>query len=96
MKSLKQKLKRGEELLIYLIDKMLEGKSSYQEVKKFPQIDGVLWCSYYTWTKKEEEEFKVFFIDTLVNKASPKYSRRYAESEWPMFNLMYGLRTIKD
>jgi hypothetical protein len=79
-----------------LIDKMLEKYGvDYDYIMDNQKIEGKLWCSYYTWTQKESNEYKKWFIDFLQNDVSPRRSKKLLEREWQWFDMMYGLR-IKD
>lgn len=90
----KEKLNK-DTIIPYLIDKMLDGKSTFEEVLANPSIDGVDWYTYYTWTEQEMLSYKKFFIDTLVKNCVPKFTKVMAEREWTMFNLMWGLKLEK-
>lgn len=87
---------RRDELVPYLIDKMLEGKSSFEEVLANPKINDTDWYTYYTWTEQEMLLYKELFIDTLVNNCTPKFTKVLAEREWAMFNLMWGLKVVNN
>jgi len=74
-----------------LVNRMLEpyGKD-YDYVMACPEIEGELWCTYYTWTDEESNKFEEWAIDTL--RKDMKWSKEKAEKEYGWFNLMYGLK----
>ena len=89
---------RRDKLVPYLIDKMLEGKidnvdDRYQYVlDNSYDENGTPWFVKYTWSEDEEKQFKDFFVNTLVNNTTPRFTVSMAEKEWAYFNLMYGLK----
>jgi hypothetical protein len=91
-----KKYKRDEVIKV-IIDKMLEPHgSSYDEILANPEINGESWYQYYKWTEKEREDFKNFFIFTLMKNTRPLFKKHYAEIEWKAFDLMYGLKLIEN
>jgi len=81
------------ELAKILIDKMLENTSvDYNYVIANQQIEGRLWCTHYSWTQKESDTYKKWWIDFFYNNVTPKRTKKYIEKSWPWFNLQYGLR----
>jgi hypothetical protein len=71
-----------------LIDKMMEVAGYNTRCHHLIQMGDYPWYSKYTWNKKEEEEFKQYFM----KKVKKKYGKKLAEREWGWFNLQYGLR----
>ena len=49
------------------------------------------WFTKKTWTEAQQEEFRVWFIAQA--RKDLKMTKRYAESEFSWFNLMYGWNT---
>lgn len=92
---------RRDKLVPYLIDKMLQGKiegveDRYQYVLNNDlDENGIPWYEKYTWSEYEEKTYKDFFIETLTNNTTPRFTLSMAEREWPYFNLMYGLKRTK-
>lgn len=81
----------SEEFCIMAINKMLEKHGiSYDFVVKNQKIDGEDWFQHYTWTEKESEVYKKWFIDRAVSDL--RLSRSVAASEYQWVNLMYGLK----
>jgi hypothetical protein len=93
---------RRDKLVPYMIDKMLEGKIEgvgarylYISDHQFAE-DGTPWYQQYTWSEDEEKVFKDFFMDTLMNKTSPRFTEMQATKEWGFFSLMWGLKRKKE
>ena len=79
-----------------LIDKMLENHNvDYDYVVENQHINGVVWCSYYSWTQEESNNYKKWWFDFFQKNVSPKLSKRILEREYIWWDLMYGLK-IKD
>lgn len=80
-----------DEFCIMAINKMLEKHNvDFDFVSKNQKIDGKEWFQHYTWTEKESEIYKKWFIDSAVSDL--KMSRANAASEYQWINLMYGLK----
>jgi hypothetical protein len=78
-------------LIEELVNKMLEKHNiDYDYVKKNPEVNGVEWYRFYTFTKQESEEFKSWAIDLIKKRL--RMSEKSANYEFDMFNLSYGLR----
>ena len=74
-----------------LINKQLEKHNvDFDYVMEHPEIDGKLWCTYYTTTPRESIEFRKWAIDFL--RMELKWTKKRSEREFPYFDLMYGLR----
>lgn len=77
--------------IIFLIDKMLEPHGiNCQHVMDNPKVDGNDWYDHYTWTDKEQSDFKDFAINYLAK--AWKMSKKYTTKEVRMFILMWGLK----
>jgi hypothetical protein len=73
-----------------LIEKMLNGRSTYDFVMENQKIDGVPWFQYFTWDEEEEEEYRKWFMERFLKVH--KYPKKLAEREFSWFNLMWGLK----
>lgn len=85
------------ELIVILINKMLEKHhTNFAEVSDLEEgkICGELWCTFYTFTKQEEKDYKKWFIDYIYKNVSPKMSKSAIEREYLWFNLMWGLKVV--
>ncbi len=60
------------------INKMMEVAGFMARFEHLQQIPE--WFSKYTWTEKEEAEFRKWFV------------KKHGKISWPYFNLQYGLR----
>jgi hypothetical protein len=91
------KIKRGEGLIRFLVDKMLKERHGvdFDYVVKNQTIEGTPWYQYYTWTEQEQEQYRRWFIEVLTKHVTPKYPRREAERIWDSFNLNYGLKVVE-
>ena len=92
-----KKLKVGNpEIARALFNKMLEKHGvDYDYVMVNQYIDGLVWCSHYSWTQEESDEYKKWYIKFYQENVTPRYSKKFLEHQWSWFNLQYGLR-IKD
>lgn len=62
---------------------------SFQEVLEWSKRDDK-WYTRMTWTTKERDNFKSWFI----KRAGKKWGKQAAEREWSWFNLMYGWKEL--
>lgn len=91
-KEMKHKLRDPKTIKI-LINKMLEKHnvdSNY--VIAHPIIGGLDWFAYFTFTTKEAEEFRLWFMAFITTECSPKLNKKIAEKEYDGFNSMWGLK----
>ena len=76
-----------------LIEEMLRRKgTTIAKVKRWKKDPP--WYSRLTWTKKEEADYKKWWLRTVAK--ADKTTQREAERGWPMWNLMYGLREVDE
>ena len=52
------------------------------------------WFEYYTWTKDEQEEFRVWFVGECRKRF--RMTKKVAESEADWFLLGHGLRVVNE
>jgi len=78
-----------------LINKQLEKYNvDFDYVMDHQQIDGKLWCYYFTLTKDEDEAFRKWAIEYL--RKTFHWQKQYAEKEFSWYYLMYGLNVSPD
>lgn len=61
------------------------------------------WYSKHTWTEKQQDKFKDWFVDLLVNNPSAccklyghrAWNKKWARSAWSWFNLDYGWKIVE-
>ena len=90
MKKLKVE---SPEIARALINKMLEKHNvDYDWVMANQEVDGRMWCTHFSWTQQESNEYKKWYIKFYQENVTPRYTKKYLEKFWQWFNLMYGLR----
>lgn len=81
-----------DDLVTIMLNKMLEKYGvDVQYILEHQYIDGKLWCTYYTFTKEEAEEYKIWAMKFLKENRK-NWNKAKIEKEFSWFNLMWGLR----
>ena len=62
----------------------------FEYVLKNQQIEGQLWCTYYTCTQEEADELKKWALAEMKKRF--RWSKRMSESQYAWINMMWGLR----
>jgi hypothetical protein len=75
----------------HYIDKMMEMAGYNTRSHHLKQMGNYPWWHEFTWTRKEEQAFKDWFVDQKYVK---KFGKKRALMTYGWFSLAYGLRTI--
>ena len=79
-----------------LINKMLEKYNiTIDHVIDNPEIEGVPWYQYYTFTEEEHKQWKDFFIEYVTKECKPKITKQGAEERFLWFDMVWGLKIVK-
>jgi len=79
-------MKKTDVFLSKALDKMFQYVGFEKFDREFSNQEG--WYSLRTWTKKQSNEFKDWFIKEYVKTFKAK--KQSAEREYSWFNLMWG------
>jgi len=66
----------------------------FEYVLKNQEIEGEIWCTYYTCTQEEADELKKWALAEMKKRF--KWSKRMSESQYGWLNLMWGLRIASE
>lgn len=100
MTKRKKKLRLDDPIVAEtLINKQLE-KFGYN-IETIPvddnhMVNGIMWYDYFTFTKKEEEEYIEWAWNFFKENVSPKTSRKNFDKIMGFFLLSHGLKVIDD
>ena len=94
MKAPKYNLRGGEAWSV-IFEKQLE-KFGVTRKTMVEKVGDVEWFSYYTFTPEEEQTFKQWFVNFLIQQCHPKLTLRAAVKEYDWFALGYGLKVIAE
>lgn len=90
------KYRDGELIMKIIIGKMFESFGKTLEDLKQESKTNPTWYNNYKWTRKQEEDFKAFYINFYQTRVCPKLGKKAIEASYPWFYLNYGPVLLDD